>query len=153
MLFRGLVLTIRFSIMALAATALVASPAAAKEWRVAMVNRGTSGSMDFTPAFVRIAPGDSVRFVAQDKSHNVESIPELTPGGGTLFKGKLNSDVIVKFTRPGLYGYKCLPHDAMGMVGLVEVGSAVNKAAFVNNLVKLPPLARMRMTKFVQLAK
>ena len=118
-----------------------------------MVNRGADGMMDFSPAFVRIAPGDSVRFVAQDKSHNAQSIPELTPPGGVLFTGKMNSDLLVKFTRPGLYGYKCLPHYAMGMVGLVEVGSASNKASFSSALGKLPPLARMRMTKFLGQAK
>jgi pseudoazurin len=137
----------------LLALALIAAPASAKEWRVAMVNRGANGSMDFTPAFVRIAPGDSVRFVAQDKSHNAESIPELTPPGGTLFKGSMNSDVLVKFKRPGLYGYKCQPHFAMGMVGLVEVGSAGNRAQFTAASAKLPPFARIRMTKFLQQAK
>lgn len=120
---------------------------------MAMVNRGANGSMDFTPAFLRIAPGDTVRFVAQDKSHNAESIRELTPAGGTLFKGAMNQDAVVKFTKPGLYGYKCLPHFPMGMVGLVEVGNANNKAAFTAALAKLPPLARARLTKFVQQAK
>ena len=118
-----------------------------------MVNRGANGTMDFTPAFLRIRPGDTVRFVAQDKSHNAESIAELTPPRGGTFKGRMNGDVLVKFTRPGLYGYKCLPHYAMGMVGLVEVGAPVNKAAFGAALAKLPPFARGRMTKFLQQAK
>jgi len=30
----------------------------------------------------------------------------------------------VAFTEPGLYGIKCLPHYAMGMVMLVQVGAA-----------------------------
>ena len=140
-------------LIGLAAIAIAASPAGAKEWRVAMVNRGANGTMDFTPAILRIAPGDTVRFVAQDKSHNAESIRELTPAGGTLFKGAMNRDAVVKFTKAGLYGYKCLPHFAMGMVGLVQVGSAINKAAVSGALSKLPPLARMRMTKFLQQAK
>lgn len=151
--FRGAMVKARFGILGLAVLAFAAVPALAKEWRVAMVNHGANGTMDFTPAFVRIAPGDSVRFVAQDKSHNAESIPELTPAGAALFKGKMNSDALVKFVRPGLYGYKCLPHYAMGMVGLVEVGSAPNKASFASALSKLPPLARVRMTKFLAQAK
>ena len=132
---------------------LAASPAAAKEYKVAMVNRGANGTMDFTPAFLRIAPGDTVRFVVQDKSHNAESIRELTPAGGTLFKGAMNKEVVVKFTKAGLYGYKCLPHLAMGMVGLVQVGNAANKAAFAAATSKLPPFARARMTKFLQQVK
>jgi len=135
------------------AVSFFASPAAAKEYRVAMVNRGSNGAMDFAPAYLRIAAGDTVRFAVQDKSHNAESIRELTPAGGTLFKGAMNKEVVVKFTRPGLYGYKCLPHFAMGMVGLVQVGAAVNKTAFSAALAKLPPLARVRMTKFLQQAK
>lgn len=118
-----------------------------------MVNSGPDGAMDFTPAFIHIAPGDTVRFVAQDKSHNAESIAELTPPGAAPFKGNLNADVVVKFTKPGLYGYKCLPHFSMGMVGLVEVGKPVNLGAFSAALAKLPPLAKARMTKFVALVK
>ena len=41
----------------------------------------------------------------------------------------------------------------MGMVGLVEVGVPVNKDMFLTNLAKLPPIARARMAKFLQLAK
>jgi len=145
--------SVRAFVFAAVATGLMAAPAAAKEYRVVMVNRGANGTMDFTPAYLRIAPGDTVRFAVQDKSHNAESIRELTPPGGTLFKGAMNKDVVVKFMKPGLYGYKCLPHFAMGMVGLVQVGAALNKAAFVGALGKLPPLARSRMTKFLQQAK
>jgi pseudoazurin len=144
---------VRLFAIAAGAFALIASPAAAKEWRVEMVNRGADGPMDFTPAFLRIAPGDTVRFAARDKSHNAQSIPELTPTGGTLFNGTINNDVVVKFTRAGLYGYKCQPHYAMGMVGLVEVGKPVNRAAFAAALAKLPPFPRARMTKFLQQVK
>jgi len=137
----------------LTAAVVIASPVTAKEWQVAMVNRGADGAMDFTPAFLRVAPGDIVRFIAQDKSHNAESIPELTPTGVSLFKGELNSDVVVKFRRPGLYGYRCSPHFAMGMIGLVEVGRPVNLPQFNASISKLPPLAKARMLKFLQQAK
>jgi len=139
--------------IALSAALVVASPAAATDWRVAMVNHGSDGAMDFTPAFLKIAPGDTVEFVAQDKGHNAESIRELTPPRAALFKGSLNHDVVVKFTRPGLYGYRCLPHFAMGMVGLIEVGKLANRSEFVAALTTLPPLAKARMAKFVQRAR
>ena len=145
----------RVMIMLLAAVLSMSasSTAAAREWRVAMVNRGPNGSMDFLPAFLKIAPGDTVRFIAKDKSHNAETIANLIPAGAAPFRGALNQDVTVKFVRPGLYGYKCLPHTAMGMVGLVQVGSPVNRAAVIGKLGTLPPLARARMTKFLQSAK
>lgn len=133
--------------------AVASAPAEAREWSVAMVNRGPNGSMDFAPAFLKIAPGDTVRFVAKDKSHNAESIVNMVPPGASPFRGAINQDITVKFVRPGLYGYKCLPHTAMGMVGLVQVGSPVNRGAVLSKLATLPPLARLRMTKFLQSAK
>jgi len=143
----------RLAVLGLSAGLLLASPVVAREWRVAMVNHGADGAMAFTPAFLRVSPGDTVRFVAQDKSHNAESIPELTPAGVALFKGALNNDVVVKFARPGLYGYKCAPHFAMGMVGLIEVGRPVNLPQFTAATAKLPSLAKARMLKFLQQAK
>src|SRR3546814_6259395 len=34
----------------------------------------------------------------------------------------------ISFGKPGVYGYKCLPHYGMGMVGVVVVGNAGNLA-------------------------
>lgn len=106
----------------------LASPVAAKDVQVKMLNKGAHGAMVFEPAMVKIAPGDTVTFVATDKGHNAESIAAMLPAGGTVFKGKMNQAVTVKFTKPGVYGYKCLPHYGMGMVGAVIVGSATNAA-------------------------
>lgn len=102
----------------------LASPAAAKDVQVKMLNKGSHGAMVFEPALVKIAPGDTVTFVATDKGHNAESIMSMLPSGGTVFKSKMNQNVTVKFTKAGVYGYKCLPHYGMGMVGAVIVGSA-----------------------------
>ncbi len=124
--------------------------AQAKEYRVAMLNRGPEGPMVFAPAFVKVAPGDTVRFVPTDKSHNAESIQTLTPAGGVAFKGKINEEIVVRFTTAGLYGYKCLPHLGMGMVGVVQVGVPVNRAAFITQVQALPPLARARMTTYLK---
>jgi pseudoazurin len=104
-------------------TAGVASPALAEEYVVEMLNKGTTGVMAFEPALIKIAPGDTVRFVPTHKTHNAESIPGMAPAGATPFKGSINKEVSITFTTPGLYGYKCLPHYAMGMVGLVVVGT------------------------------
>lgn len=131
----------------------MAGTAEAKEYKVAMLNAGPDGAMTFSPAFLKIAPGDDVLFVAQDKSHNAQSIPDLAPAGSAPFKGAMSQDVKVKFTKPGLYGYECMPHFAMGMVGLIEVGSASNKAQFQVATAKLPPLARARMTKYLAQVK
>lgn len=127
--------------------------AEAKEYRVAMLNAGPDGAMVFSPSYLKIAPGDEILFVAQDKAHNAQSIPGLAPSGSTEFKGALSQDLKVKFTKPGLYGYECMPHFAMGMVGLIQVGGAANRKQFEAVTGKLPPLARARMTKYLAQVK
>jgi len=101
----------------------LASPAAAKDVQVKMLNKGNGRAMVFSPEVVKIAPGDTVTFVATDKGHNAEIISTMIPAGAAPFKGKMNQGLTVKFTKAGTYGYKCLPHYGMGMVGVVIVGN------------------------------
>ena len=55
----------------LAMTGLVPTLAAAAEIEVKMLNKGSDGgAMVFEPALVKIAPGDTVKFIATDKGHN-----------------------------------------------------------------------------------
>ena len=121
---------LKFTLLAGAAAAIaLASPAAAADHVVKMLNKGKAGMMVFEPALVKIAPGDTVTFVPTDKNHNVESINGMTPAGAAAFKGKMNQPLKVKFSKPGIYGYKCLPHYGMGMVGAVVVGSSSSNLA------------------------
>lgn len=115
-------------VMTLAAFALLmsASMTPAAEVEVKMLNKGAEGLMVFEPAMVKIEPGDTVKFVASDKSHNAESIKNMLPEGAAPFAGKMNEDVAVTFDKPGVYGVKCMPHYAMGMVALVVVGKPDN---------------------------
>jgi len=118
------------AIFAVAVSALLASVAAnAAEHEVKMLNKGAEGIMVFEPNVVKVAPGDSVHFVAADKGHNVESIDGMIPEGAAPFKGEMNKDVTVTLDKPGVYGFKCKPHYSLGMVGLIVVGEPVNKAA------------------------
>jgi pseudoazurin len=125
----------RSKLMALAAAmilggaALGAAPALATEHQVQMLNKGPNGGMMvFEPSFLKIAPGDSIHFVATDKGHNVMSIDGMAPEGAAPFQGKMNEDLTVTFDKPGVYGFECKPHYGMGMVGLVIVGDASNLA-------------------------
>jgi pseudoazurin len=128
----------------------LATPASAREYKVDMANRSVDGAMVFAPGLVKVAPGDTVMFVVRDKSHNAESIAGLTPVGARPFKGRINEEIRVRFTTPGLYGYKCLPHLGMGMVGIVQVGAPTNRRAFEAGVAKLPPLARARFAKYLR---
>ena len=118
------------AIFAVAVSALLASVAAnAAEHEVKMLNKGAEGIMVFEPNVVKVAPGDSVHFVAADKGHNAESIDGMIPEGAAPFKGEMNKDVTVTLDKPGVYGFKCKPHYSLGMVGLIVVGEPVNKTA------------------------
>jgi pseudoazurin len=111
---------------AIAASFLAAAGVQAAEVEVKMLNRGTDGVMVFEPSFVKIAPGDSVKFVATDKGHNAETVKGMLPEGAAAFVGKNGEDVAVKFDQEGVYGIKCMPHYGMGMVAMVVVGTPTN---------------------------
>ena len=76
----------------------------------------------FTPPFLKIAVGDTVRFVVVDKSHNSASKKGMLPEGAEPWNGKIDEEIEITFTVEGTYGYICVPHYAMGMVGLILVG-------------------------------
>ena len=136
---------------ALAGLVLAAAPAAAKEYQVKMLNKGSDGSlMVFEPAYLKVAPGDSVKFLATQKGHNAESLPGMAPAGAAAFKGKIDEEITVKFTKEGVYGYKCLPHLGMGMVGVIQVGKPGNKAAVITATQKLPGLGKKKMTALLE---
>ena len=138
----------------LAGLALAAAPAQAREWQVKMLNKGSDGKlMVYEPAFIAAKPGDTVKFIATTKGHNAETVAGMTPPGGPVFKGKINEEVVVRLTKPGLYGYKCLPHTGMGMVGLIQVGPASNKAQATAAAAKLPGLGKKRMVELLAKAR
>ncbi|MCZ4094229.1 pseudoazurin [Sinorhizobium psoraleae] len=128
----------------LAAIVLVAGGAFAEEHEIKMLNKGESGAMVFEPAFVKAAPGDTIRFVPADKGHNVESIKGMLPDGVDKFKSKVNEEYVMTVTVPGLYGIKCSPHFSMGMVALIQVGDVPANVEAVK-AVKLPKKADERI--------
>jgi pseudoazurin len=138
--------------MALVA-ALAAAPVAAKEITVKMLNKGQEGAMVFEPAFIKAAPGDTVKFIAANPGHNAQTIPGLLPAGEAEQKGAMGKDFVLKTGKPGLYGIKCLPHASMGMVALVQVGNGPSANLAAAKAVKLPPLATKRMAAYLAQAK
>lgn len=110
------------TLVALVALGGLAAPALAADYEVHMLNKGEAGTMVFEPAHLQIEPGDTVTFIPTDKGHNVETIKDLIPEGAETFKSKINENFTVTFDVPGIYGLKCTPHYAMGMVMVVAVG-------------------------------
>jgi plastocyanin len=101
---------------------------------VSIVNMTSEGR--FQPAHVTINVGETVEWRnASPKPHTVTANPELTanpahvvlPEGAEPFHSEEippGSRYSYSFTVPGTYVYVCLPHEEMGMVGIVHVKGA-----------------------------
>jgi pseudoazurin len=100
--------------------------ASAEEHMIQMLNKGEKGAFVFQPDLVKAAPGDTIKFVPSDKSHNAETIKGMIPEGAEAFKSKMNEEFSVALQQEGVYGVKCAPHYGMGMVALIVVGQPVN---------------------------
>lgn len=124
----------------------LAGQAGAAEIQVKMLNKGSQGAMVFEPAVATLKPGDTVRFIPTDPGHNVESIKEMLPAGAEVVKSQLSKEVVVKFAKPGVYGFKCTPHWGFGMAFVAKVGQPVNLATAETVLAKAPPNAKKRLS-------
>lgn len=98
------------------------APTFAANFDVQLLNKGETGLEVFEPALTHVAVGDTVTFKATDKGHDVATIDGMIPAGAPPIKGDTSKDLVVTFTVPGAYGFKCTPHFAMGMVAVVVVG-------------------------------
>ena len=109
----------------------------AAEHEIKMLNFGTDGGMVFEPGFLKVNVGDKVNFVANDVSHNSESVEGLIPSGATGWKGDLNENVSVVIDKEGVYVYQCTPHTILGMVGVIQAGDPINKDEVMANISKI----------------
>lgn len=110
------------SCLAVSIAALSSGAGWAETYQVKMLNRNATGMMPFEPDFLKLKPGDKIKFLASTVGHNASSIDAMLPPGAKPFKGKINEEVTVEFTRDGIYGIKCDPHYSLGMVMLVQIG-------------------------------
>ena len=102
--------------------ALQTFPARAAGHEVQMLNKHPEDKkqlMAYFPRILVVQPGDTVKFVPVDKGHNSESIDGMIPDGAEAWTGKISKEIEVTSIRPGYYGYRCKPHFATGMVGLI----------------------------------
>lgn len=131
------------------ALAFMASSAMAAEHEIKIKNSNGKGKfMVFEPEFLKVAPGDTVKFVLVDKNHNAEAIKEVWPEGVELLKGEMNQDAEFVAEKPGYYGIKCHPHYTMGMVALIVAGEPANKAQL--DAFKAPGGAKKRWDELVK---
>ena len=142
-----------FVLAALSASIIFSAPASAKDYIVYMKDQGAGGAMVFEPAFVKAMPGDTIKFMPTNATHNAEILPTIMPAGVTVTKGAMGKEFDLKVTVPGLYGIKCMPHYSMGMVALIQVGNGPSANLAAARAVKLPPLANKRMAPLLAAAK
>tara|TARA_E500000075_G_scaffold134996_1_gene153758 strand:- start:1852 stop:2454 length:603 start_codon:yes stop_codon:yes gene_type:complete len=93
---------------------------------VEMLNAGDGGNMIFDPAVIKVSKGDIIHFRAVDMSHNSATINSMIPSGAESWTGLMNQDISVTLDVEGVYVYQCDPHAMMAMVGVIQVGEAVN---------------------------
>jgi pseudoazurin len=98
----------------------------AANYVVKELNTGPGGTFVFDPMYLHVQPGDTVTFEATDLGHNSESV--LIPAGAKSWKSEISKPLTITLSQPGVYIYQCAPHNLFGMVGLIQVGAAVNKA-------------------------
>ena len=91
-----------------------------------MLNSGNDGTMVFEPAVIKVSLGDTIHFKATDLSHNSASMNGMIPSGAKSWAGSLSQDISVTLDTEGVYVYQCDPHVMMAMVGVIQVGEAVN---------------------------
>ncbi len=145
------IMTFLFTAALAIGVAFTGAPAVAEEGAgvvhvVEMLNKGEEGNMVFKPAVVYVNVGDTVRFEPTTPGHNAQTYDDMVPEGGTAFKTKMNKAADVVIDAEGVWGYNCMPHKAMGMVGLIVVGDA-DVASFQYSD-KLPPMTKKRFALY-----
>jgi pseudoazurin len=103
------------------------SNAFAAEHVIKMLNDdGKGNALTFSPDFLQVAVGDTIKIEPTDPGHNAETIPEIWPKGAPQVHGELGKEVTFTVDKDGVYGIKCLPHFAFGMMALIVAGKPVN---------------------------
>ncbi len=116
-------------IMLIAALAMIASPAFAKEYTIKEISDPAGNKpYYFSPDKLTIQPGDTVTFVnAQEDMHDVMFV-EVPKGVDEMIMSPMHEKEGEKFSYtfnvPGTYNFHCHPHEALGMKGTLIVGQA-----------------------------
>ena len=102
------------------------------EHEIKMLNMGTDGAMVFEPAVIKVSVGDTIHFRATDAAHNSVSVEGMIPAGAASWASQLSQDFSITLDTEGIYVYQCDPHLVMAMIGVIQVGDAVNQAEILS---------------------
>lgn len=84
----------------------------------------TEGLLAFEPSFVKAEVNDTIVFSSAIPGHNSRSL--LVPSGAQPWQSPYDKEFRVKLEKEGIYLIGCDSHKNMGMVGVIQVGKAVN---------------------------
>ena len=131
--------------------ALLSSFVTAENFDVKMVNADASGQvMVFDPPFIKASVGDTVTFLPTDMLHNSQSVPGLIPSSATSWNGAMNEKITIELNAEGVYVYQCTPHIALGMIGVIQVGSPTNIDNVRNSISSLESMIVMNKERVQQ---
>lgn len=103
----------------------IASPVLARSsYTITMLNADPddpSQRMIFSPDLLKVPAGSQITFSVGAGAHNTQSTPGMIPSGTQGWRFGIRETGSVTLTKPGFYGYHCMPHRTMGMVGLIIV--------------------------------
>lgn len=117
--------TPRNRIIAALTLALCATPVNADDIQIKMTDSSpTEGLLAYEPSFARANVNDTIVFGSAAGGHNSRSL--LVPAGAQPWKSPYDKEFRVKLEKEGIYLFGCDSHRNMGMVGVVQVGNAVN---------------------------
>ena len=131
--------------------ALLTSFVAGENFDVKMVNADSSGQvMVFDPPFIKANVGDTVTFLPTDMLHNSQSVPGLIPSSANSWNGAMNEKITIELNAEGVYVYQCTPHIALGMIGVIQVGSPTNIDDVRNSVYSLESMIVMNKERVQQ---
>ena len=105
------------------------------EGEVVEISMVTEGSQFyFDPVGIHVLPGTTIRFINESGQHSATAYcegngkPNRIPEGAECWNSGILTEAGATFevtlTEEGVYDYYCIPHEALGMVGRIIVGSA-----------------------------
>ena len=82
--------------------------------------------------------------------HNSQSVPGLIPSSANSWNGAMNEKITVELNAEGVYVYQCTPHIALGMIGVIQVGSPKNIDDVRNSISSLESMIVMNNERVQQ---
>ena len=135
--------------IALAALLGLSFAAQAAHYDIKMLNSNSEGSMVFEPGYLKVQPGDTVAFRAENKSHFVHS--KAIPEGAQKFQSEEDQELTITLDKEGVYVYTCPVHRSMNMNGVIQVGDNLPNKEQAEKVVK--DLEKKSMTNKGRLEK